>query len=307
MSARRRWLRRLLGGGGLGLLLGVVGIYVVVLWALPSAISYAPNAERPIDSAGDPSAGALHALGVSRGLRVAVGPPAASLSLWIVDPTGPARDTVLVLHGIRDNKRSQLGLGRALAAAGHRAVLVDLRGHGRSSGRFLSYGVIESRDLVQVIDALAERGSLTGEVKAVGASYGGAVALQLAARDRRVTAVATVATFTSLRDVTPLYLRRLVPGVGRLVTSGQIDEALERAGREAGFDPREAAPVRAVARTHARLLLVHGADDGNIPVSHARALHQAAGRRSQLLVIPGADHATVMGHPRVTRAVLDWL
>ena len=33
-------------------------------------------------------------------------------------------------------------------------MLVDLRGHGGSSGRWLTYGVVESRDLSQLIDQL---------------------------------------------------------------------------------------------------------------------------------------------------------
>jgi pimeloyl-ACP methyl ester carboxylesterase len=301
--AKRRWRRRLTVIAAL-LLLGALGLYLLVLALLPSAIVYAPNAKRTIDPAEDPGPGQLRALGVSRALRVEVGPPAASLSCWLVDP--PSRPapagTVLVLHGIRDSKRSVVGFGRALARRGYRAVVVDLRGHGRSSGRWLTYGVVESRDLSQLLDALQARDLLHRPVGAVGFSYGGAAALQLAARDARVTAVATVATFSALHEVVPLYVRRMVPLLGRLVSRGQIDRALERAGQLAAFDPRQASPLRAVGRTRAALLLVHGAEDRNIPASHARALHAAADR-SELVLIPGADHDSVMGHPRVGQAI----
>jgi pimeloyl-ACP methyl ester carboxylesterase len=308
-AKKKRRFRRLLCILGVMLALAVGGLYLLVLALLPSAVVYAPNAEKTIDPAQDLSQGKLRALGISRALRVELRSPPASLSCWIVDPpAGPARSTVLALHGIRDSRRSLLGLGKELARRGHRAVLPDLRGHGRSSGRWLTYGVVESADLVAVLDRLAAQGLLVEPVKAVGFSYGGAVGLQLAARDRRVKAVATVATFTSLRAVVPLYLRRLVPVIGHMVTEGQLDDAVARAGRLASFDPARASPLRAIAVTGARVLLVHGADDRHIPADHARELHRAADPgQTRLLIIPGADHVTIMGHPRMKRAVLDWM
>jgi hypothetical protein len=44
----------------------------------------------------------------------------------------------------------------------------------------------------------------------------------------------------------------------------------------------------------------------NVPVDHSRRLHRAASR-ARLLLIPGADHATVTDHPSTKRAVLKWL
>src|SRR5215831_9206830 len=95
-------------------------------------------------------------------IRVDVGPPAASLSLQIVEPRSAA-GTVFVLHGIRAAKQWMRGWGTMLADAGYRAVLVDLRGHGRSTGDFMSYGVVEARDLSQALDALERRGLVTGK------------------------------------------------------------------------------------------------------------------------------------------------
>src|SRR5881296_2633581 len=126
---------------------------------LARAIVYAPNTDKVVDPDDDPKPERLAKLGVSRQLRAAVGPPAASLSVWIIEPTNiTSRSTIVVLHGVQDTKRSMLDLGRRIAAGGYRAVLADLRGHGRSSGQWLTYGVIESRDLVQLLDALQQQG-----------------------------------------------------------------------------------------------------------------------------------------------------
>src|SRR5262249_7005553 len=157
-----------------------------------------------------------------------VGPPAASLSVWIMDP--PQQDlvrvtlpnlrggnmvwcfnrtdrpapsfaaplgTLIVLHGIYDSKESFSGVwGRIFASAGYRVVLVDLRGHGRSTGDWMTYGVVESQDLTKVIDVLEERHLVAGKLGVFGVSYGGAVAIQAAALDPRIQAVATMGAFS---------------------------------------------------------------------------------------------------------------
>ncbi|HKP64744.1 MAG TPA: hypothetical protein VJV78_48740 [Polyangiales bacterium] len=82
------------------------------------------------------------------------------LRAWVFDPPGVPRGTIAVLHGIRASKLGELGSARAHARRGYRALILDSRGHGESSGRYLSYGVHESRDLVAVLDALQRRGLL---------------------------------------------------------------------------------------------------------------------------------------------------
>jgi len=186
-------------------------------------------------------------------LRIQVGPPAATLSITIADTPRP-RGTVFALHGIRDSRESMPGWGPMLAAAGYRAVLPDLRGQGRSSGDALSYGVLESRDLTQALDALSERGLVAGPVGVMGNSYGAAAAIEWAGRDPRVQAVVAVSPFASLREVVAGYLPfRLPPSL--------VARSIERAGARGGFDPDDASPARAITQTRAPVLLIHGEDD----------------------------------------------
>jgi pimeloyl-ACP methyl ester carboxylesterase len=243
-----------------------------------TAIVRAPNAGRPAASVALPGE-----------TLVAVGPPAATLSIEIVDAVSP-RGTVFVLHGIRDSKRSMVGWAQLLAARGYRAVLVDSRGHGRSSGDALTYGVQESRDLSAVADALAGAGKIAGEIGVLGASYGAATAIEWAGRDERVRAVVAVSPFASLRAVVPGYLPFPLP-------SSFVNEAIARAGAQGGFDPDLASPLGAIARTRAPTLLVHGSADRKIPVAHAHAIAAAGADHTTLVVVEGAGHDDVMGAP----------
>lgn len=284
----RRALRALAVVGALAL---AGGITVEHLGA--AAIVYAPNAGHPPSPAKDPPVVAEAGL-ETRALHVEVGPPSASLSLWLLGPAAPRapRATVFVLHGIRDQKRSMVGWGERLAAMGYRAVLVDSRGHGRSSGDHLTYGVLEARDLSQALDALTAQGLAPGRVGVMGVSYGAATAIEWAAVEPRVAAVVAVAPFQSLRAVVPVYVERFLPGVGGLIPDLLIGRAIARAGRTGGFDPDQS-PLEAITRTRAPVLLVHGREDVNIPPSHSEALHARALDHSELLLVEGEDHQSI--------------
>jgi pimeloyl-ACP methyl ester carboxylesterase len=225
---------------------------------------------------------------------IAVGPPPAVLCVEVAG-AAQARGTIFVLHGIRDAKESVLGWARMLAASGHRAVLVDLRGHGRSTGELLSYGVQESRDLVQVLDALESEGIALGPVGVMGHSYGAATAIQWAGRDRRVGAVIAVASFASLREIVRGYWGIHLP-------ESLVERALGRAAICGGFQPDEASPVAAIQRTDAPVLLVHGRADWQVPAWHSERIRAARPRSTELVLVEGASHCGVAGARRTRLA-----
>jgi alpha-beta hydrolase superfamily lysophospholipase len=245
--------------------------------AFAEAIVFAPNRGR-----------AAPTVAFTGETLVEVGPPAATLSLEIVSATVP-RATIFLLHGVRDSKRSLLALAERFAAAGYRAVIVDSRGHGRSSGDALTYGVQESKDLAQLLGVLASRGVASGPIGAFGFSYGASTAIQWAARDARVSAVVAAAPFTSLRDVAPRYLPVPLPG-------DFIRRAIDLAGEKGAFDPDAASPLSAAASTNAALLLVHGKDDWRIPAGHSERIYRSCKSRSRsaLVVVPGTGHNAVL-------------
>lgn len=232
----------------------------------------------------------------------------ARIHAWVVDPENAhPRGTVFVLHGIRDSKQSQLETARRLAAKGFRAVAVDLRAHGESTGEWLSYGVKESQDVVALADALEREGLLTEPMGVVGFSYGAATAVQVGARDTRVEGVVAIAPFASLREVVPAYVDWMLGPLAAAVPDEWLMDVVDGAGRKARFDPDEACPRCVASTLRAPLLLIHSRDDERIPFAHSQAIRDAASSPVHLMPIEGADHVGTPEAPGVAQAVDHWL
>jgi len=94
---------------------------------------------------------------------------------WATESGGPA---FLLVHGLASNARLWDGVGEELAAAGHAAIAVDLRGHGLSDKPEDGYDVATvAGDLEQLIAGLGlDRPVVAGQ------SWGANVALELAWR-----------------------------------------------------------------------------------------------------------------------------
>lgn len=231
----------------------------------------------------------------------------ARIRAWVLEPTQPPTATVLLLHGIRDSKLHQLSAARAHVARGVRVVLVDSRGHGESSGRFLTYGVEESRDLMALLDRLDEEGRFVPPLAVVGSSYGAATALLFAARDPRVHTVVASAPFASLREVIPAYLRWIGGPFAALVPDAWIDARVAHAAALAQFDPAQACP-RCVAPTiKASVLLIHSRDDERIPFQHSVAIHAALRTPKRLLLVSGVGHVETNRAAGAEAAITSWL
>ena len=113
----------------------------------------------------------------SRLVKVADGIDLRVIEWEPVDPSAGSTEFVLV-HGLASNARMWEGVGSRLAAAGHRSVAVDLRGHGRSSKPEGPYDTpTVADDVVLLLDLLGfERPIVAGQ------SWGGNVVVELAFR-----------------------------------------------------------------------------------------------------------------------------
>ena len=134
-------------------------------------------------------------------------PVTLDATLLTTDPS-VARPAVVLAHGLGGTKADSLPTARTLARDGYAVLVYTARGFGASGGLVhLDDPAYEGRDAVAMVDEAARRPEVekTGTGAAAdpvlgfaGASYGGAVALEVAALDRRVDAIVPAFTYADL-------------------------------------------------------------------------------------------------------------
>jgi len=212
------------------------------------------------------------------------------IDLWVLKarrggPVAARNATAVVIHPLMTSKSWFLSLGRQLADDGWDVVLPDLRAHGASGGKYVTWGAKEKHDVKTAVDSLIAEGLVGPRIYAMGASLGGCVALQYAAIEPRCAGVLAIASPTGVKDVS----RMLFP----LATKGWLDETIMHAGEIAGFDPSDASAIDAAGKLKCPLVLVHGRLDIIVPHSHSERIYAAASGPRELISRGLLNHTTI--------------
>jgi len=197
------------------------------------------------------------------------------------------KGTLVLLHGIMMNKESMLmPWGLYFAEKGYRVVIVDLRGHGGSTGNWIGYGAWEAADLRKVADDLQRRGLMTDRIGVFGISYGATMALQWAAQDQRVAAIVALAPFSDARRAIVEFARGVMPKLATKISDAQFAAAEERAAGLAGFAWSDTDLHGAMQKIHAPVLFYHGQVDDWVSPQHSAELMQLAPTGSRRRLLP---------------------
>jgi pimeloyl-ACP methyl ester carboxylesterase len=277
---------------------------------IPGMIVDAPNRGRNLHLYEPPSQKSLNRRGISQELRIAVGPPHAQLRVWILNPDsqthGRPDATILVLHGFHNRAEWMYDTARDFAKAGYRAIIVEMRGHGKSTGEFVTFGSTESRDLHQVTSELYRQGLIVGDLGVWGISMGAATAIKLAAIDHRIDTVVAVAPYTDLTSVVPSFMRVFMPVYGWMVDEQTVTKLVDDAAARAGFDPADTDTVTAIAQVRVPVLLIHGSADWLVPLDMSRRLAEAAPPGSKFVELPYTGHFGAMLSDEPERLSIAW-
>jgi pimeloyl-ACP methyl ester carboxylesterase len=213
-----------------------------------------------------------------------------SLSYWEVDDPNcrGTKGVVVFLHGITDRKESGLNYAKELAELCQKMYLVDMRRHGDSEGKYCTYGYYEKHDVVKLIDKInSEKPGLP--ITLLGTSMGAAIAIQVAAIDRRVSRVIAVAPFYDLFSIALDHEHRHLGIRNEFL----LRSVFRRAERIADFDTAEVSPAKDMNKIHVPILIVHGELDKTVKHQYPERLAEL-NDRAELLSIKGAGHVDVL-------------
>lgn len=204
--------------------------------------------------------------------RAADGQP---LFAYVVGDRTRASDALIVFHGNADLAVNRIWWAEALARrTGVLVVVPEFRGYAGLPGAPTYEGAREDaraayalvRDTLRIAP---ERISIYGH------SLGSAIAAELAT-EFRPRALLLESPFTATREMVSGYLLTPhVPMLWRMIARLRWDTRAR------------------VAELDAPVWVAHGARDGVIPPSMGRAVHDAARRKGELLLVPEAGHNDV--------------
>ncbi len=197
----------------------------------------------------------------------------ASLGYRLYPHTAAGAPAILFFHGNGEIAPDYDDLAPFYRRAGASLLVVDYRGYGWSTGQPLASTLLSDAESIAAgLPAVLEGAGLGGApILLMGRSLGSIPAIHLAER--------WPGRWRGL--IVESGLAHLLPVLAGL---GAPVERLAGAGDPAGNADK-------MARIGLPLLVIHGEEDGLIPVAHGQALYDASpAALKRLLRLPGADH-----------------
>lgn len=214
---------------------------------------------------------------------------------WLKPPSGAADRVVVVVHGWTSQYLRMRPLVEPLLAGGNQVLLFDARGHGESDPTPYCSLRQFTDDLHHAIGFARAR---AGRVAVLGHSLGASACIVSTAENSGAERVATLAAFADPRQASADILNKeRLPG----------DLVMQRIGPHVesfiGCRFETITPERRIREVGVPLLLIHGAEDQVVPISHYHRLTAAAGPNVERLLIADADHDSIKTSPEVLARV----
>lgn len=199
---------------------------------------------------------------------------------------------VLLLHGIRSDRRQVIERMRFLSHAGYAVLAIDFQSHGESTGNRITFGALESLDALSAIEYLHTR--LPGEhIGVIGVSLGGAAAL-LGSKPLPVDALVLESVYadigTAIRD-------RLEARTGSALAAHLLTRIyLLVMPPILHIQPESLRPIDKIHEIHEPVLIISGTADRHTKIEETRALYANAPEPKEIWEIPGAAHVDLQNY-----------
>jgi uncharacterized protein len=208
---------------------------------------------------------------------------------WFVEGI-QGQGAILLLHGVRADRRAMSNRARFLHAAGYAVLLIDFQASGESPGKAITFGYREAADVKASLRYLHQQ--LPGErVGIIGTSMGGAATI-LAEPDVDADAVILEQVYPTIRQATEdrlaIHLGPMGPWLAPVL--------LMTLHAHLGIYPEQLRPIDHIGRLLMPKLLIVGDRDRDTTIAESRAMFQAAAGPKELWVVHGARHVDLYGY-----------
>lgn len=213
----------------------------------------------------------------------------------------------ICFHGYKGTAfRDFSGGARLLAELGHNVLLVDQRGQGKSGGKYMSFGILERKDVLSWTEYVLHRFGSDVPIFLYGISMGAATVVMASglALPDNVMGIVADCPYSSPKEI----IETVSAGMG--IPPRAAYNIIRLGGKlYGGFDLSEASAAEAVKHTKVPVLLIHGEADGFVPCEMSRAIYDANPEMVRMETFPGAQHGIsfISDSERYKHLVTDFL
>lgn len=216
---------------------------------------------------------------------------------WMPDP-GAGRPTVILLHGLYQNRSMCLPYTRMYRNLGYNMILIDQRGHGESGGGRTTWGLRETEDISAWVK-WARKNTPSGEIGLHGVSLGAAMSLLYSGTEegRNLSFVISDSSYGNLEQLAEEKLfvwlgdERALWGLRAIYPFFQADLLFRYHKTTRDMDP-----LNAVTHSTVPTLFLHGTADTLVPYERAEELYEASSSPSKkLYLFENVSHAAEWG------------
>lgn len=278
------------GGKGMKIFLIVVGVLVALTCVLTLAIGYiVMNGKRPtLDEAWEWQS-ARYDTSFYKDLQktdyVVDSFDGYKLHAHLVHNPKPTNRYVILTHGNTDNHIGSLKYLPMYMDLGYNCIIYDMRGHGEDEPTFCTYGILEGKDLAEMVKDSRKRYADIAELGLHGESLGGSTTIEALAYKPEVDFAVSDCAFTDVETAVKqkfktMHLPEFLVGLAKVGVRILY-----------GYSLDDMRPIDKLDDNTVPILFMHGDADNTVPPECARQLYDRAKGKRELHYIVGADHA----------------
>lgn len=174
-----------------------------------------------------------------------------------------------------------------MADSSFNSILIDLRAHGESEGKFCTYGFSEKVDISILVDSIKSRHDLSDNIGVWGQSLGGAVALQSMATDSSIRFGIIESTFSDFNNIVHDYFKYHLGFDIPFLTNYLI----KRTRKITYFEPSDVRPYRYARKIEQPIIMAHGGLDKRISIDYGLVnFDNLSSTKKEFIGIPEAKH-----------------
>lgn len=222
-----------------------------------------------------------------------------SVMTYHLPPSRPGAPRVLLVHGWGSQAVYLSRMAKGLSEQGLEVVVLDLPGHGLSSGRTL--------DIRRAVEAIrAATSQYEGFDAIIGHSFGGAATLTAASG--LLDGCPQVRTGRLVLIGAPSRLDFIFKGFADVagLSDGMLRRVESEAMRVTGVHPSEFDGIKLAARADVPVLVVHAEDDKEVAADNARR-YEGVSDRISVVWANGSGHRRIVSDEAVIRLVGAWI